>query len=352
MKMLLRLTLVGALLAVFVFPFRNVFGEDFKSFQKHYGVLKTAAGNGKFDDDDDWEAGMEGGPGVEADLSRPHMAMADKDGNIYIADKESNAIRKVTKDGRIHTIAGDGRQGFSGDGIGTKCALCLPNGLYAKPDGTVYIMDLGNDAIRKLDLKGNLTTLFRDPNGIVMGRGLWVSDKEDLIYYCSNRRIQSWTPKGGIKTLAEDFASLGNLAVDEKGIIFVTDRVGCRVYRVDPDGKKTVIAGNGETSGGGHGKPALETGLDGVRGIALLGNGAYLLATHDGGDIWYVDAKGIIHLFIEGKGTGNLNEGDGKSVSAPGFKISEPRAVTLAPNKDIIITTNDEGYIRVVKRKS
>ena len=83
---------------------------------------------------------MEGGLALDAELSRPHMTMADVAGNLYIADKDAHAIRKVTTDGIIHTIAGTNTAGFNGDGLGIDVQLSAPNGLYTMPDGTKTIL--------------------------------------------------------------------------------------------------------------------------------------------------------------------------------------------------------------------
>ena len=324
--------------------------DEFTDFRQQYTTLATIAGNGAKDDQNDWSPTMEGQLATQADLSRPHMAMADDAGLIYIADKEAHAIRKVGADGKIQTIAGIGRPGFNGDGDAKRCTLTLPNGLYALPNGVIYILDLGNDRIRKLDLKGQLTTVLHDPKGIVIGRGLWVHPQEDLIYYCSNSELRSWRPQEGIRTVARGFVSLGNIAVDASGQLYATDRGAGRAYKITPKGKAIPLAGNGKRSGGGHGQPALETAMPGCRGIVALENGALLLATHAGGDIWYVATDGRSYLFLEGEGRGNWCEGDGEPLTKGGKKLSEPRAIVQAPNKDLIITTNDTGYVRVVRR--
>ena len=257
----------------------------------------------------------------------------------------------VTLNGKIHTAAGTGKSGFNGDGDAKKCTLTFPNGLYTLPNGVVYILDLGNDRIRRLDLKGQLTTVLHDPRGIAIGRGLWVHPREELIYYCSQSELRSWRPKEGIRTVARGFASLGNITVDASGQPYVTDRGAGRAYKITLKGKAIPIAGSGKKSGGGNGQPALETAMPGCRGIVVLHNGALLLATHAGGDIWYVDTEGRAYRFLKGKGSGNLCEGDGKPLTQGGKKLSEPRAIVQAPNKDLIITTNDTGYVRVVRRR-
>ncbi len=316
-------------------------------------MFATIAGNGDKDDQNDWAPKMEGKLATKADLSRPHMSMADTAGLIYIADKEAHAIRKVTRDGKIHTIAGTGKSGFKDDGDAKKCTLTLPNGLYALPNGIVYILDLGNDRIRKLDINAQLTTVLHDPRGIATDRGLWVHPREDLIYYCSNSELRSRRPKDGIRTVARGFVSLGNITVDESGQLYATDRGAGRAYKITPKGKAIPIAGSGKKSDGGNGQPALETAMPGCRGIMVLSNGALLLATpmQAAIDIWYVDTQGRAYRFLKGKSSGNLCEGDGKPLTQGGKKLSEPRAIAQAPNKDLIITTNDPGYAHVVRKR-
>jgi hypothetical protein len=269
---------------------------------------------------------MEGKLATEADLSRPHMAMADAEGDIYIAGKEAHPVRKVTTDGTIHPIAGTGRPGFNGDGDAKKCTLTLPNGLYALPNGVVYILDLGNDRIRKLDLEDQLTTVLHDSKRIVIGLGLWIHSDEEFIHYCSNSELRPWNSKEDIRTVARRFISLGNITVDAAGQLYATDRGAGRAYKITANGKAIPIAGSGKSSGGGNGQAALETAMPGCRGIVVLDTGALLLATHAGDDIWYVDTKGRAYRFLKGKGSGNLCEGDG----APLRKVARSSA-NLAP---------------------
>lgn len=325
---------------------------EFESLVDAYSTLRTIAGNGLVEDGSNgWQPQYEGGPSVAADLSNPHMAMADDAGNIFIADKEAHAIRKVTPDRLIVTVAGTNEAGDDGDspGPGAQRRLSSPNGLFVRGDSTVYILDLDNGKVRRLSPDGELTTLFTVPEGIALGRGLWVREDEGLVYFSSGSVIKKWTPAGGVEVHAAGFSGLGNLTVDPAGNLVATDRNAHRVFQVGADGSLTAIAGNGLTSGGGDGELALETGLNEVRGIWFLENGAYFLATHRGSQIWYVDTGGIIHLFLDGA-RGHVHSGDGEHFRTPGEKISEARAVTVDIRGNVIITENDFGYVRMVER--
>jgi hypothetical protein len=314
-----------------------------------YDVLETVAGTALVTDVgvNGWEPAMEGGLAIAAELSRPHVAMSDWNGNVYIADKDAHAIRMVTPSGQIVTVAGTNARGYNGDGVGTEVELSEPNGLFTFPNGVTYILDLGNSMVRRLSLDGEITTVFEDPYGMVVGRGLWVSPDEETIVYASGTEVREWTEDEGVTVLADGFLGLGNITVDPSdGNVVVTDREGHGVYKLFADGSRQRIAGNETTSGGGNGFPAISTGLEEVRGIEYHPGGGYLLATHHGGQVWFVDTAGIIHLLVDGDDDNDTHAGDGLPLSAPGRKLSEPRAVTLSPNGDLLITEHDGGYIR------
>ena len=324
---------------------------QFEEFCLRYDTLSTIAGKGELSDKgiNGWEPAYEGGSAINAELSRPHFAMADSSGNIYIADKDGHAIRKVNSSGIISTVAGTGVAGDNGDGPGTGCQLSSPNGIWVLEDGTVYILDLGNNYIRKLSNDGNLVTLFKDSAGISIGRGIWVSQSEDLVYYASNTKVKKWTETGGLVDYSTVYSSLGAIIVDPSGYLVVTDRTANRVYRVNEDGSNEIIAGNGLISGGGDGYEAIETGLFGVRGIWFLDDQSYLLATHEGSQIWYVDVSGIIHLLLNGAEGDGFHSGDGEHFQTEGYKISEVRGISVDHDGNILITENDRGYIRKIR---
>jgi hypothetical protein len=337
---------------VIIFFSTHVYAQ-FEEFAAKYDILTTIAGRGEMDEggDGEWLDSYEGGPAIEAELARPHFAMADSSGNVYIADKESHAIRMVSPGGIITTVAGTNIAGYNGDGVAGECQLNSPNGIWVKADGTFFILDLGNNKIRKVDINGNLTTIVDDPAGISLGRGLWVSEDEELIYYVSGTRVKRWTKEGGIVDYASGFSSPGHIIVDPIDQLVVTDRGADLVYCIVNDTTKIIIAGNGQATGGGNGFPATETGLDGVRGIWFMEDQSYLLATHEGSQIWYVDPSGIINLLLDGKSGDEYHSGDGEHFQTPGYKISEPRGISVDYEGNILITENDLGFIRKITRR-
>lgn len=326
----------------------------FTNLVNAYGLLETLAGSGLGQDNVSyWQPWYEGLPGPWVALSRPHVAMADRAGNVYVADKNSHAILRLGPDGVMHTHAGTHEGGFNGEGPApaTAVQLLFPNGLWVRGDGTVYVLDTDNGRVRRAGTNGVMTTLFRVNSAgtpLSGGRGLWVRDDERLAYFCNNTRVRRWTPADGVETLASGFVELGMLYVEPGGDILVCDRGGHRVYRVRPDGGRVVIAGNGADHGGGDGFPALETGLNGVRGVWPMPTGGYLLLTHDGCQLWYLDTAGVVHLMLNGA-RGRTHGGDGEFFYSPDPRISEGRSVALDYEGNILICESDYGYIRRIR---
>jgi hypothetical protein len=325
--------------------------QGFTNLIKSYGILTTVAGAGGTSQDvNKWSPDFEGGLAVNALLSRPHIAMADKYGNIYIADKSAHAIRKIDREGRIFTVAGINSPGDGSDEPlpATQVALNQPNGLFVMPEGTVYILDLVNQKIRRLNTNGLIETVCVIPD-LIVGRGLWVTPDESTIYVASSNVVYRWTADDGLDVYASGFTELGNIAMAPDGNLVVTDRGAHKVTKILPDQTQVVIAGNGMTYGGGDGYLATETGLNEVRGVWFLPDGSFFVCTHRGSQVWYVDRGGIIHLFLNGYRSGT-HAGDGTWFYNPNeYRVSEVRAVVVDYEGNILITENDCGYIRKIR---
>ena len=327
--------------------------SGFVNLGQAYGVLTTIAGAGGTDvDDNEWREEFEGGPAVNALLSTPHMAMANQAGEVFIADKDAHAVRKITLNGAMVTVLGNNQPGDGPDTAtpGPQVGLNAPNGLWVTPSGRVYVLDLGNGKVRRLGTDGMVVTLFSVPGGILAGRGLWVNDEETTVYVSSLTVVKKWTAAGGVVDFAAGFTELGNLTVDPKGSLVVTDRGAHSVWRISDDGGSRVrIAGNGTNTGGGDGQPATSTGLDGVRGVAFLPTGAFFVCTHRGSQVWYIDLDGTIHLFLNGH-RNDTHAGDGTWFYNPAeYRVSENRSVSVDWEGNLLIAENDRGYVRKVR---
>lgn len=128
--------------------------------------ISTVAGAGGYDYSGD------GGSALDAQLRSPSGVAVDADGNLYIADKYNNRIRRVDTNGIISTIAGTGDSEFSGDnGPADEAELSSPGGIAIDGDGNLYIADTSNHRIRKIDTAGIITTVAGSDDSGYSGDG-------------------------------------------------------------------------------------------------------------------------------------------------------------------------------------
>jgi sugar lactone lactonase YvrE len=130
------------------------------------GTITTIAGTGVRGFSGD------GGAATEARLRRPGAVVVDGSGRLYIADFGNNRVRRVDTSGRITTVAGNGKQGFSGEGgKATKAKLNAPSGLALDHSGNLYIADSGNNRVRKVNGPGKIITVAGTGKGGFSGDG-------------------------------------------------------------------------------------------------------------------------------------------------------------------------------------
>jgi DNA-binding beta-propeller fold protein YncE len=203
------------------------------------GRLRRFAGTGEpgFDGD--------GGPAVQARLSGPAGLGVDPGGNVFIADLKNHVIRRVdAKTTCISTVAGNGSAGFGGDDGSARTAhLNKPEGVAAHRFGNVYVADSGNDRIRRVDRNGVIATLA--------GGG----DEDPRVFEGPARAVRLNHPAG--------------VAVDQDGTVFFNDYGHDVVCAVTPDGLLRRVAGTGVPGYAGDGGPARLAQLNDVYGIAL-----------------------------------------------------------------------------------
>ncbi len=155
---------------------------------------------------------------VDGDAAPDFGVFADGLGNIYIADVFNHRIFKVDTSGIINTVAGNGIAGFSGDGgPATSASLNVPSGVFVDELGNIYIADTSNHRIRKVDTSGIIST--------VAGNG-----------------IRGFSGDGGPATSASLDLPWG-VFVDELGNIFIADQKNKRIRIVDTSGIISTVAG-------------------------------------------------------------------------------------------------------------
>lgn len=330
-------------------------------------LITTVAGNGT--------AGYSGdnAPADLAKLDHPFSIAIDQQGNYYIADRGNNRIRKVSS-GIISSIAGIGSPGFSGDnGPATAASLSDPTGVAIDNSGNVYIADRGNNRIRKIDNSGTITTIAGNGNAGFSGdngqaaqaelnqpRGVAV-DGNGNIYIAdqTNQRVRK-IASGTITTIAgmgtQGFggdngpavmALLNNpagICVDQVGNIYIGDVDNERVRKIDNSGNISTIAGNGSIGFSGDNGPATQASLNEPLNLAVDNNGNIFIADGYNERVRRIDAGGTITT-LAGTGTAGYT-GDGGPASMA--LLNHPYCVALGPSNDLLIADYNNSVIRRV----
>jgi hypothetical protein len=253
------------------------------------GMVTTLAGlshdsNGDSAADGDYVDGS----GSAARFNNPLGVAVDSAGNVYVAERFNNTIRKVTPEGVVMTLAGLAGGFGNADGTGGAARFNYASGVAVDSAANVYVADAGNGLIRKvtpgavvttlaglvqLDAFGNLVhgsvdgtgsgARFYDPTGVAV-------DSADNVYVAdrSNNTIRRVTPAGVVTTLAGLAGSAGNadgtgtgarfnypfgVAVDSAGNVYVADTVNCTIRKITPVGVVTTLAGLAGSVGGTDG---------------------------------------------------------------------------------------------------
>jgi uncharacterized protein (TIGR03437 family) len=144
------------------------------------GIITTVAGNGT-----QGYAG-DGGQATSAQLQYPGGIAFDSAGNLYIADLGNNRIRKIASNGIISTIAGNGLQGYSGDGgLATNAELNRPNSLSVDSAGNVFVADTQNNVVRLLQPTSSARAINSVTNGASNLASASISPGEIIVFYGS-----------------------------------------------------------------------------------------------------------------------------------------------------------------------
>lgn len=277
------------------------------------GTITTVAGNGIRG------FGGDGGPATGARLNTPVGVAVDGEGNLYIADRDNNRIRKVDASGSIVTVAGSGAAGFGGDGgPATSATLRFPRRVAVDAAGNLFIADTDNNRVRRVDTSGVITT--------VAGNGTCCSSGD-----------------GGPAT----DASLGfprGVAVDGDGNLYIADRGNHRIRRVDPSGIITTVAGTGIFGFTGDGGPATGAHLAFPTDVAVDGAGDLFIADTLNRRVRKIDASGVI-ITVAGTGTFGFSGDGGPATDA---SLALPAGVAVDGSGNLFIADPTSQRIRRV----
>jgi uncharacterized protein (TIGR03437 family) len=309
------------------------------------GIIITFAGDGTISPGGGPSAYGDGGPATSAQLHLPMGVAVDTNFNVYIADTGDNTIREVTADGNIATIAGDSFPSYQGDaGLAIAAELHGPEDVAVDSSGNIYIADTQNAYIRKVTTDGNINFIAGDGSIGFTGDGGYATsadliapfalavDSSGNVYFAENgdsriRRIDAksldistvagngtpgFSGDGSTATNAEMNSPTG-LAIDSTGSLYIADSLNCRIRKV-ASGNISTFAGNGTFSYSGDGRPAIQAQLNTPQGVAADAAGNLYIADTLNNVVRKVSPNGTISNYAGNGGAGN--SGDGSAATS------------------------------------
>ncbi len=275
------------------------------------GIITTVAGNNSY------AAGYggDGGPATAAELNGPSGIAVDASGNLYIADKGNNIIRKVNTSGIISTYAGIPHNGgYSGNGgPATAAELASPNGVAVDASGNLYIADYNNYVIRKVSPSGTITTYAGDNN-------------------------LGYSGDGGAATAAE-MAYPWGVGCDNSGNVYVADNNNNVIRKVSSSGTITTCAGNNKLGHGysGDGGAATAAQLNHPSGVCF-GNG----------NIFISDAGNEVIRMVKTGDSNNIVTVAGNNAFGGGYSGDGGPATAAELNSPSGVAYDTAGYATVL----
>ncbi|ARK98201.1 hypothetical protein BOC43_28645 [Burkholderia pseudomallei] len=303
--------------------------------------VSTVAGSGYY--------GFVDGPGTSAKFTSPAGIAVDVGGMLYVADQGNDAIRKITPDGTVSTLAG-GSRGFV-NGQASSAKFSNPRGVALGTGGMLYVADQGNNAIRKITPDGTVSTLAGGSQGFVNGQAssakfLMPADvaagTSGTLYVADygNHAIRKITPDGTVSTLAggssgfadgqgtsaKFFGPIG-IAVDTSDTLYVADFGNNAIRKIATDGTVSTLAG-----GGGSG--------------SVDGQGTSAKFTRPAGIV--VDTSGTLYVADSGNNAIRKITPDG-TVSTLARGLNLPMAIALDSGGTLYVTdTNNNTILKLV----
>ena len=224
------------------------------------GTVTTFAGGSE---------GFADGTATAASFNTPSGLALSKDGTVFVADTGNNRIRKITPEGKVSTIAGDGTAGYA-DGPAAQAKFNGPIGIAVDPRGNIFVADTYNDRIRLITTDGQVSTvaghgtpgyadgdrnvaLFDSPCGIITN----ANDGSLIVADTGNDRLRKITSEGNVTTLTitDELSSPLGLAFSHDSFLYVTELDRSRIIQIAPDGTARTVAGDGPGFADGSDQP-------------------------------------------------------------------------------------------------
>jgi uncharacterized protein (TIGR03437 family) len=263
----------------------------------------------------------DGGQAVNAEIFAIAGLVVDSAGNIYIADTGNCRIRKVAANGIITTVAGTATPGYSGDsGPAISAELSFPRGVGLDAAGNMYIADSGNNVVRKVDKNGIITTVVGNSTPGSSGDGGPAIDAE--------------------------LQNVSGVAFDSAGNMYLADRSNGRVRKVALDGTISTFAGTGVAGFSGDGGLAINAQLYSPNSVAFDSSGNLYVADSSNNAIRKISPAGIITTVV---GKGELGFGySGDGGPAGNALLNDPQSAVVDSAGNMYITDEDNQRIRMI----
>jgi streptogramin lyase len=281
------------------------------------GVIFTVAGTGKPGYSGD------GQRATEATLNEPYEVRFDRQGHLYIVERLNHVVRFVDARTKvIRTVAGTGKPGFSGDGgPAVRAAMNEPHSIQLDGLGNLYICDIRNHRVRRVDLKTGIIRTFAGT-----GEPALTPDGAKI----------AGTPLNGPRAL--DFDSQGNL--------WLALREGNAVYKLDlKRGTVHHVAGTGAQGFSRNGGPAKLATLSGPKGLSVGPDGNVFLSDTESHSIRMIDVRRQTLELVAGTG----ERGDGPDGEPKSCRMSRPHGVFAASDGTVYIGDSEAHRVRVIR---
>jgi sugar lactone lactonase YvrE len=327
------------------------------------GVVTTLAGTpGMYGSADD--------TGAAARFNFPAGVAVDSTGNLYVADTSNETIRRVTAAGVVTTLAGSPGLSGSADGAGPAARFFSPAGMTVDSAGNLYVVELGNETLRKITADGVVTTLagtpgmsgsadgtgpaarFSDPAGMTVDSAgnLYVADT-------TNDTLRKVTADGVVTTLAgtpdmsgsaDDtgpaarFNRPAGVAVDGAGNVYVADAANDTLRKVTADGVVTTLAGAAGMSGSADGAGPAARFFD-PSSVAVDGAGNVYVVDRGNHTLRKVTAAGVVTTLAGTPGMPGSADGAG-----PAARFNSPTGVAVDGAGNVYVADASNYIIRKV----
>lgn len=288
------------------------------------GKIDTVAGTGKGGYSGD------GGPAIKAEIKQPFHCELDGLGNLFVAEDKNHLIRKIDlKTGTISTVAGTGKQGYTGDGgPATQATFGEPYAIARDKDGSLFIADRLNAAVRKIDGRTGIIST-------VVGNGK-----------------KGFAGDGGPGNKA-GLVEPNDVCLDGRGGLLIADVGDWRVRRLDlKTGEISTFAGTGRPAKAAKGFPRDKVGdqgmanqavIVGARAVCVDGLGNTYICEREGSSIRKVDARNIITTFAGDGSWGDASDGPLEKAVFKG-----PKGIRCDKNGHVYVVDCENHAIRKI----